>query len=57
MSAITTIDVNLPSDLPSEILGLAIQGQNLGGAVMLGELLGYTASAPPTILAFIRHFG
>ena len=53
MTPIQSVD----SDLPSDLLSQPIEGQNLGGATHLGELLGSTASAQPTILAFLRHFG
>ncbi|QDV09542.1 hypothetical protein Poly30_51000 [Planctomycetes bacterium Poly30] len=53
------------TELPSEVLGLPIQGQNLAGARRLGELLGRDATTQPdlpatlpwTLLAFLRHFG
>lgn len=48
---------SVESELSAELLSEPIEGQNLGGATHLGELLGPTASAQPTILAFLRHFG
>ncbi len=45
------------TELSPDTLRLPIQGQNLEGAGRLEELLGDTATAKPTLLVFLRHFG